>query len=70
MKNMVNASNSKGHSITFKRYRNIPNIFSQDDPLRSLDDHSDAKKLFPGCYDIVGYTEISQAIEPIQYFLF
>ena len=68
---MVNfISNSRFCCIIFKRYRNIPNIFFQDEPLRSLDDHSDAKKPFPRCYAMVGYTKISQAVEAIQHVLF
>lgn len=57
---------SMPHSIICKRYRNIPNIFSQDASLRSLDDYSDAKKPFLRCYDIVGYTEISWTIELLR----
>lgn len=59
---VANVSNSTGHSKMRKRYRNSPNIFSQDDSLRLLGNHSDAKKPFLRCYDIFGCTESIQTI--------
>lgn len=58
----ANVSNSTIHSIIRKNVQKYSNYLFQDDPRRSLDSHSAAKKPFPGNNNIAGYTELFQEI--------